>query len=91
MIARTNPDGLSGRVERLAEDTGEAIRQIGNKTEDKLQDAAATVAKAQKSIAGQARAAADTAEDYVHENPWKTIAIATAVGLLVGILLSGRR
>jgi ElaB/YqjD/DUF883 family membrane-anchored ribosome-binding protein len=91
MVARTNPDGLSGRVERLAEDTGEAIRQIGNKAEDRLQGAAATVARAQKAIAGQAQAAADTAHDYVHENPWKTIAIATAVGLLIGILLSGRR
>jgi ElaB/YqjD/DUF883 family membrane-anchored ribosome-binding protein len=91
MVTKINPDGLSGRVDRLAEDTGEAIRQIGNKAEDKLQDAAAAVAKAQKSITNQARAAADTADDYVHENPWKTIAIATAVGLLVGILLSGRR
>lgn len=91
MIARTNTEGLSGRADRFAEDTGEAIRQIGGKVEDKLHDAAATMARAEKSITQHAQAAADAADEYVHDNPWKTIGIAAAAGLLVGILLSGRR
>jgi len=91
MLTRTNTEGLSGRADRFAEDTGEAIRQMGGKVEDKLHDAAATIARAQKSITDHARLAADAAEKYVHGNPWKTIGIAAAAGLLVGILLSGRR
>lgn len=31
---------------------------------------------------------ASTADDYVHENPWKTIAISAGVALLIGALLT---
>jgi ElaB/YqjD/DUF883 family membrane-anchored ribosome-binding protein len=91
MAARTSSEGLHAKADRLAEDTGEAIRQIGGKVESKLQDAATALAKAQEAITEQAQTAAGAADDYVHDNPWKAIGIAAAAGLLVGILLSGRR
>jgi ElaB/YqjD/DUF883 family membrane-anchored ribosome-binding protein len=90
MAARSSSEGLQGRADRLAEDTGEAIRQIGSKVESKLQDAAATMARAQEAITDQAQTAAGAADEYVHENPWRAIGIAAAAGLLVGILLSRR-
>ncbi|MEN3294797.1 MAG: hypothetical protein V7642_4050 [Burkholderiales bacterium] len=31
---------------------------------------------------------AQTADEYVHQNPWKAVAISSAVGLLVGMLLA---
>src|SRR5262249_49148967 len=50
---------------------------------DKLQDW-------QKQIKRTARSFGSTADDYVHENTWATLAIAAAFGCLVGFLL-GRR
>lgn len=31
---------------------------------------------------------AQTADEYVHQNPWNAVAISSAVGLLVGMLLA---
>ena len=40
--------------------------------------------------AGQGRAAGRAADDYVHDNPWRSIGIAAGFGLVVGLLI-GRR
>ncbi|RJG07552.1 DUF883 family protein [Noviherbaspirillum cavernae] len=32
--------------------------------------------------------AAQSADEFVHENPWKAVAISTGIGLLVGLLIS---
>jgi hypothetical protein len=34
------------------------------------------------------RVAADTTDDFVHENPWKAITMAALVGVVVGMLAS---
>ncbi len=36
------------------------------------------------------RYAGRATDDFVHENPWRSIAIATGVGLLVGMLIGSR-
>jgi ElaB/YqjD/DUF883 family membrane-anchored ribosome-binding protein len=33
---------------------------------------------------------AQTTDEFVHENPWKAVAISAGVGLLVGLLVSRR-
>jgi ElaB/YqjD/DUF883 family membrane-anchored ribosome-binding protein len=91
MSAARSGDSLQGRTDRLAEEAGEAIRQIGNKVEGNLQDAGESLAKAQKLLTKQAQVAADATDEYVHANPWKAVAIAGAAGLLIGLLLNIRR
>jgi ElaB/YqjD/DUF883 family membrane-anchored ribosome-binding protein len=43
----------------------------------------------------RARAALEGLEDdasrYVRDNPWQSLGLAAAIGLLVGVLVSGRR
>jgi ElaB/YqjD/DUF883 family membrane-anchored ribosome-binding protein len=39
----------------------------------------------------QARHAATATDEYVHGNPWTSIAVAGGVGLLVGVLIMNRR
>jgi ElaB/YqjD/DUF883 family membrane-anchored ribosome-binding protein len=91
MSVATSSDATRSRTDRLAEEAGEAIRQMGNKVEGNLQDAGESLAKAQKLLTKQAQLAADATDEYVHENPWKAVAIAGAAGLLVGLLLNIRR
>ncbi|SAK60455.1 membrane protein [Caballeronia calidae] len=48
--------------------------------------ARAVLADAQDVVAASYRQAREGTEDYVHENPWKSIALAAVAGLIVGLL-----
>lgn len=84
-------DSLQAKKDRLVEDANEVVRDIGSKVESNMQAARATLAGAQEAVTERARYAADYTDQYVHENPWKSIGFAAVVGLLIGILMSGRR
>jgi ElaB/YqjD/DUF883 family membrane-anchored ribosome-binding protein len=95
---RTNPDtyraaadNLQAKKDRLVEDASEVVRDIGSKVETNLQSARAGVARAQQAVSDQAQYAADYTDQYIHENPWKSIGFAAVVGLLIGVLMSSRR
>ena len=95
MSVATSSDATRSRTDRLAEEAGEAIRQMGNKVEGNLQDAGESLAKAQKLLTKQAQLAADATDEYVHENPWQSIAIgagvAALIGIAIGVMLADRR
>ena len=44
----------------------------------------------QDSALQSAKAAAHATDHFVHENPWKSVAIAAGAGLLLGVLISRR-
>jgi ElaB/YqjD/DUF883 family membrane-anchored ribosome-binding protein len=37
------------------------------------------------------RQAAKATDEYVHENPWRSIVAAVSVGVVIGLLIGGRR
>jgi ElaB/YqjD/DUF883 family membrane-anchored ribosome-binding protein len=88
---RTTTDTLKASKDRLVEDANEVVRDIGSRVESNLNSARASLTKAQEAVGAQARYAADYTDQYVHENPWKSIGFAAVVGLLIGVLMSGRR
>jgi ElaB/YqjD/DUF883 family membrane-anchored ribosome-binding protein len=55
---------------RVAGALGEAKRLAGESTD---------------SLRERARVAAGQANEYVHEEPWKAIGLAAAVGLIIGV------
>ena len=84
-------DTLQTKKDRLVEDANEVVRDIGSKVESNVQSAKASLPAAQEAVSERARYAADYTDQYVHENPWKSIGFAAVVGLLIGVLMSGRR
>ncbi|OTP78463.1 hypothetical protein PAMC26577_04690 [Caballeronia sordidicola] len=42
---------------------------------------------AQEVLQRNYRAASDSADDFVHENPWKAITLAAVGGIIVGMLI----
>lgn len=70
--------------------TGDKIASIRSKVGESLHVAKARLAEAQESVVAQAKVAAKSTDEYVHENPWKAVGIAAAVGLVVGALISRR-
>jgi ElaB/YqjD/DUF883 family membrane-anchored ribosome-binding protein len=71
--------------------TGEKIQEVRARAEESLRQARTRIAQLEEEAYERAREVADLTEDYVRENPWQSIGIAAGVGLLVGLLLSGRR
>jgi ElaB/YqjD/DUF883 family membrane-anchored ribosome-binding protein len=48
------------------------------------------LADAQENLVEKGKVAAKATDEYVHENPWRSIGISAAVGLVIGLLI-GRR
>ena len=70
--------------------TGEKADELRGRGMKALDTALAKVHEAQASAIAGAKQAAATTDAYVKENPWRSIAVAAGVGLLVGVIL-GRK
>ena len=73
-----------------ADQAGEKITALRARITQRLRDARRRLAEAEAALEAKARAAARATDAYVHENPWKAVAIGTGIGFLVGFIL-GRR
>ena len=69
---------------------GEKIADIRAKTQDRLSAAKIKLAEAEAVLVDKARQAGRVADDYVHDNPWRSVGMAAGVGFIVGLLI-GRR
>ena len=69
---------------------GEGAAELRDRVQASLVRARAGLADAQDAALSRARAAGRAADDYVHDNPWRSIGIAAGFGLVVGLLI-GRR
>jgi ElaB/YqjD/DUF883 family membrane-anchored ribosome-binding protein len=69
---------------------GEGAAELRAKVQASLTRAREGLADAQEAALEKAKAAGRAADDYVHENPWRSIGIAVGVGVVVGLLI-GRR
>ena len=69
---------------------GEKASAARARMEDSVRVAKAKLAQAQDAMAGQAKAAAQATDDYVHAHPWKAVGFAAAIGVILGMLISRR-
>jgi ElaB/YqjD/DUF883 family membrane-anchored ribosome-binding protein len=44
----------------------------------------------QTEVVAKTKAAARATDEYVHENPWRSIGFAASLGVVVGLLISRR-
>lgn len=73
-----------------AGDAGAGVAELRSRVQASLASAKTGLIEAQAAVIDKAKAAAKATDEYVHENPWKSISIAAGAGLLIGLLL-GRR
>ena len=69
---------------------GDKVSEMRQKIELRLRDAKERLADAEVAITDKAKAAAAATDDFVHEQPWKAVGVAAALGLAIGVLI-GRR
>ncbi|SAL86751.1 membrane protein [Caballeronia arvi] len=83
--AETKPPSTAGESDfREASQSWDAKSSGG----DARASAKAKLADMRGALVKNYRAASDTTDDFVHDNPWKAIVLAGLGGLIVGMLVS---
>jgi ElaB/YqjD/DUF883 family membrane-anchored ribosome-binding protein len=70
--------------------TGEDLKAAKEKFERTLVSAKADLIHYQEVVVEKTKEAAKATDEYVHENPWRSIAIGAGIGLLLGVAISRR-
>jgi len=100
-MAKNLAGGLSNEFKSFLADVEDLVKQTTTLTGDDLARAKAkltaritsakeSVEDAGVAVSERARNAAHVTNEYVHEQPWKSISIGAAFGLLLGFVLSRR-
>lgn len=77
-------------LKATANQGGEKLAEVRAKAEESLRVVKARMAEVQAALLVKTKEAAKATDIYVHENPWKAVGVAAAVGLVIGLLI-GRR
>jgi ElaB/YqjD/DUF883 family membrane-anchored ribosome-binding protein len=75
---------------QVREDTQNHLEAISGQIQDGIRRGKFTLAELQESMADKTKAAARTTDEYVHENPWTSVAVSAGLGLIIGWLLARR-
>jgi len=77
-------------LKRASAETGERARDLRAQVEAKLLAAKLRLQELEGEAMDRAKAAAQATDDYVHDNPWRAIGVAAAVGFVAGLLMNRR-
>jgi len=66
------------------------LAELRAKAEESLRIAKDKMIDIQTEVVARTKAAARATDDYVHENPWRSIGFAASLGVVVGLLISRR-
>ena len=73
-----------------ADQAGAAAADLRSRLQVRMNQAKTDLMRLQESAVIKAKAAGHATDEFVHENPWKSIGVAAGVGLVVGLLISRR-
>ncbi|MCC7487388.1 MAG: DUF883 family protein [Burkholderiales bacterium] len=87
-------DKIVADVRILAADVEELVKATAAQSGEKLAAARARVqtalAGARETVTVRGRQAVQSADEYVHDNPWAAVGVSGALGLIIGILIARR-
>lgn len=69
---------------------GEKVGDLRERLGVRLRDAKERLVDLEVAVIDKTKAAARATDDFVHEEPWKAVGVAAALGLALGVLI-GRR
>jgi len=77
-------------LKKAGSETGERARDLRAQVEAKLLAAKLRLQELEGEAVDRARVAARYTDDYVHENPWRSIGAAAILGFVAGLLMNRR-
>ena len=77
-------------IKATASQSTEKIAEARTRMQQALLDLKPRLANAEAVLKDKARAAANAADGYVHDNPWVAMGAAAGLGMVIGLLI-GRR
>ena len=86
-------DAISGAEDMLAQaatSTGEKAAELRGRALQQLKALRERLGDAQDVALKKGKAAAIATDDYVHDNPWRSILAAASVGVVIGLLIARR-
>lgn len=69
---------------------GEKVGELRERLGLRLRDAKERLVDLEVAVVDKTKAAARATDDFVHEQPWRAVGVAAALGLALGVLI-GRR
>lgn len=69
---------------------GDKMADLRAKAQDHLASAKVKLAEAEAAVIDKAKAVGRAADDYVHDNPWRSVGFGAGIGFIAGLLI-GRR
>ena len=73
-----------------ADQAGDTATEVRARIENRLNEARDQLAGLQDAALTQVKAVGHLTDAFVHENPWKSIGIASGIRLVIGLLISRR-
>lgn len=73
-----------------ASQAGDKAAELRARIQSRLADAKIKLADAEAAVVERAKLVGRAADDYVHDNPWRSVGVAAGIGFIVGLLI-GRR
>ncbi|MEW6761628.1 MAG: YqjD family protein [Pseudomonadota bacterium] len=70
--------------------TGDELKAAKAKFEQTLSAAKEGLSEYQQTVVEKTKEAARVTDEYVHENPWKSVGLGAAVGVVIGMLIARR-
>ncbi|SFT86483.1 Membrane-anchored ribosome-binding protein, inhibits growth in stationary phase, ElaB/YqjD/DUF883 family [Kosakonia arachidis] len=100
-MSKDNADDLRAELKSLADTLEEVLSNSGEKSKEELsklrgkaeqalRDSRHRLGETSDLIAKQTREAAARTDEYVRENPWASVGIGAAIGVVLGVLLTRR-
>ena len=82
--------GAEDMLTQAANATGEKAAELRGRALEQLKALQARLKDAQATALEKSKAAAHATDEYVHENPWRSIVAAASIGVVVGLLIARR-
>lgn len=77
-------------LDSLVSTGDERLSDARARMRESLSHARDTLADAEVALRAKSREVARVTDDYVHENPYRTMGVAAALGVIIGCLISRR-
>ncbi|MDA3869339.1 MAG: DUF883 family protein [Gammaproteobacteria bacterium] len=77
-------------IKATAGQTGDKVTAVRTRAEENLREARRKLDEMENDFLIRGKAAARATDQLVHDKPWQSVAIASAVGVVLGLLISRR-